>query len=346
VTGQVLSERALNRALLARQQLLERATAPLPRILERICGIQAQYAPSSYVGLWSRVEGFRRDDLDRALERRTVIQATLMRATIHLVSRRDYWPFMRAIDEPRREWYLRTTKQVDDVERLAEIDRRATALMADGPRRRKELIELLGGDPAAWQGVGLFTPLVRVPPSGTWAQRRADLFAPAKDWVGPATSTPRDGAVLLVRRYLSAFGPAAPKDVADFASLPVATVREALERIPTRRFTSEAGEELADVRGAPLPPADTPAPVRFLPTWDSTLLVHARRTQILPERFRQRIFHTKIPHSYPTFLVDGQVAGTWRFEDGRIRLEPFEPLPRAARRALEDEALGLAALHA
>ena len=101
-TSRVLTQRELNRALLARQLLLERSSLPLPRALERIGGIQAQYAPSMYLGLWSRLRDFRRDALTRALERRTVVQATLMRSTIHLVSARDYWPLADGVRGPRR----------------------------------------------------------------------------------------------------------------------------------------------------------------------------------------------------------------------------------------------------
>ena len=194
--------------------------------------------------------------------------------------------------------------------------------------------------------MGLWTPLVRVPPSGTWEQRRADLYATADAWIGPSTSTPAAGAAHLVRRYLAAFGPASAKDVQSFTGLAATTVREAIEGIPIRRFRTEDGGELLDVPRAPLPDPATPAPVRFLPTWDATLLVHARRTQILPERFRSEIFDVKTPHSVPTFLVHGHVAGTWRFEGGRVTTTAFEPLPRAVRRELAEEAARLAAFHA
>ena len=107
-----------------------------------------------------------------------------------------------------------------------------------------------------------------------------------------------------------------------------------------RRFRDEQGGELVDLPRAALPDADTPAPVRFLPTWDATLLVHARRTQLLPERFRPLLFDTKTPHSFPCFLIDGQVAGSWKHEGGRVIVSPFEPLPRSARRALDDESGG------
>jgi hypothetical protein len=149
-----------------------------------------------------------------------------------------------------------------------------------------------------------------------------------------------------VRRYLAAFGPATRDDLASWSGVPAPQLEPALAAVPLRRFRSEDGAELVDLPRAPLPPADTPAPVRFLPTWDATLLVHARRTQILPEEHRPRIFHTKTPQSVPTFLVDGAVAGTWRYDGGRVDLEPFGRLDRTTTRALREEAARLAAFHA
>jgi Winged helix DNA-binding domain len=336
-TPRVLTQRELNRALLGRQLLLERGRLPLPRALERVGGIQAQYAPSMYIGLWSRLEGFERDALTRALHRRTVVQATLMRATIHLVSRRDYWPLAVALRE-RRSARARVYKTGErEFERAAA---RIRAFLADGPRRNAE-IATLGKE--TWRpGVGLWVELVRVPPSGTWERRRADLYGVAEDWVGPESATAEEGIELLVRRYLGGFGPAAPAEIADWAGLKVTTIRPALERLELRRFRDEDGRELLDLPRAPLPDADTPAPVRFLPVWDATLLVHARRTGILPERYRPVIFNTKTPHSFNTFLVDGRVAGTWRYEDERVRLEPFGRIPREARAELNEEAERLA----
>ena len=124
------------------------------------------------------------------------------------------------------------------------------------------------------------------------------------------------------------------------------STKQALERIELRRFRDEQGKELVDLPRLPLPDGDTPAPVRFLPVWDATLLVHARRTQILPERYRARIFNTRNPQSVNTFLVDGQVAGTWRYEKGRVKIEPFGRLPKDVRAELDDEAERLAAFHA
>jgi hypothetical protein len=119
-----------------------------------------------------------------------------------------------------------------------------------------------------------------------------------------------------------------------------------LARLELERHESEGGDELLDLPGAPLPDPDTPAPVRFLPVWDATLLVHARRTGLLPEDLRPRVFSTKKPHGTPTFLVDGSVAGAWRHADGKVELEPWTRLDRATRRALVAEAEQLAAFHA
>jgi hypothetical protein len=338
-----LTQRELNRALLARQLLLERVRLPLPRVLERLGGIQNQYAPNGYIRLWSCVEGFERDDLTRALERRSVIQATLLRSTIHLVSKRDYWPFAMAIRRAQREWWLRV-QPARPQER--ELERRAAALerlLEDGPRRHDELAKIAG---RGWGMVGPWLELVRVPPSGTWDQRRAHLYQTAERWLGRDEVEVGDALELLVRRYLSAFGPASRAELATWAGLTPGDVAPVLERMQLRRFRDEAGGELLDVPRAPLPPPDTPAPIRFLPTWDATLLVHARRTQILPERFRPRIFGVKTPNSFPTFLVDGAVAGTWKHVDGRIELTPFERLDAATMRELRAEAERLATIFA
>jgi hypothetical protein len=318
----LLTQRQLNRALLARQGLLERRPRPIPDALDAMGTLQAQYAPSMYIGLWSRVADFRRDALTEALHERTVIQGTLMRSTIHLVSRTDYWPLALAIREGRRA----ASKQPAPVE-AAERLRQA---LRDGPLRRAEIEALIGK--AAAHGVGMWLDLVRVPPSGTWGRRRADLYGLAETWIGP----PVADADRLVERYLTGYGPASKADIANWAGL---SVRELPPLDALRRFEAEDGTELLDLPGAPLPDPDTPAPVRLLPTWDAALLVHARRSQILPEEHRAKIFNTKMPQSVGTFLVDGAVKGAWR-PDGTI--EPFELLNRAERREVEAEARRLA----
>jgi len=326
--ARTLTQRELNRALLARQGLLERYDAPPSRVLSRIGGIQAQYAPSMYIGLWSRVKGLERDAVTHGLQRRSLIQATLMRSTIHLVAKADYWPLALAIREGRRKWWRQATKRTIDMGAAAET---ARAALAAGPLKRAELEALVGKD--AFHGLGLWLDMVRVPPSGTWERRRADLYGLAETWIGP----PKPEPGLLVRRYLQGFGPATRHEIASFAGIKVTELD--LDALSLRRFAAEDGAELLDVARAPLPPADTPAPPRFLPTWDATLLVHARRALIIREEDRPRIFNTKLPQSLPTYLIDGTAAGTWRYEDGRIQLDPWYEHDEGG---LEDEAAALA----
>jgi len=337
----VLTARELNRALLARQSLLGRRRLPLPRAAEAMGCVQAQYAPSTYVGLWSRLEGLEREAVTRALERRSLVQATLMRNTIHVVSRSDYWPLVIAIREERRAW-SRSVQGADDRE-VRRAGERLRRFLAGEPRTQKEIAA-----EGLWvAGIGWWTELVRVPPSGTWERRRADLYGLAEDWVGPEPELAEvDARRHLVRRYLGAFGPAPAKDIANWAGMRVGALAEAIEGMGLRRFRDESAGRLLDLPRAPLPPGDTPAPVRFLPTWDAILLVHARRTGILAEEHRKRIFHVQNPQSERTFLVDGTVAGAWRYETGCIRLEPFGRLPKGTRAELEDEAERLAAFHA
>jgi DNA glycosylase AlkZ-like len=341
-----LTPRALNRALLERQLLIERARRGIPKVLERMGGLQAQYAPSMYVGLWSRLDGFERADLDRALERRTVVQGTLMRATIHLVSAGDYWPFAVGIRKGRRDWWLQSRKDHPSARALADAAKRVRRGLAEGPLRRAELDEIVGKGAVGVGGINLWLDLVRVPPSGTWARRRADLFAAAEDWLGPEDATEEDGVERLVRRYLSGFGPSTRAEIADWAGLQKGDIAPTLEQMRLRRFRDESGNELLDLPRAPLPDPDTPVPVRFLPVWDATLLAHARGTGILPEEHRPKVFNTKTPQSVQTFLVDGVVSGTWTYEKGRIRLEPFGRLDAPTRRELTEEGERLAALHA
>jgi hypothetical protein len=279
-----LDERALNRAVLARQHLLARAALPLPETLEAIAGIQAQYAPSMYVGLWSRVADLERAALTTALEERRVVQGTLMRVTIHLVSPADYWPFALATREARRILWLRARKDAPSEAQMAAGARELRKALAGGNALRRTEIDAMLGKVRA-HGVGLWLDMVRVPPSGTWERRRADTYGLAEEWVGAEPDA--DGAAAqLVRRYLAGFGPATRKDVASFTGIKLTQLKPVLEALELDTHESESGEPLLDVPGAPLPDPDTPAPVRFLPTWDATLLVHCRRAGIVREEHR------------------------------------------------------------
>jgi hypothetical protein len=348
MSTEVLSVRALNRALLHRQMLLERSDLPLTDVVEGMGGIQNQYAPAGYIGLWSRMREFERPMLTHALEERQVIQGTLMRATIHVVSAADYWPMMAGIERTNREWYAKVqAREIGDVD----LDQVASATrdeLANGPLRINELTERLVGRglPArapAWASSAV--PMVRVPPSGTWERRRADIYGLADAWLPRQDVSEKEGIELLIRRYLGAFGPAPLKDIAGWMGLNVGQIRGVADGMDLRPFRDADGKPLVDLPAAALPDPDVPAPPRFLAVWDALLLVHARRTQVLPEELRPLIFNTKTPHSHNTFLLDGQVAGTWRFDESEIQLSPLRPLVGNERAALEEESHRLAAFH-
>ena len=340
----VLTERHLGRALLARQLLLERSSLSLPRALERIGGIQAQYTPSTYVGLWSRLEGFESEQLERALERRTVVQGTLMRITIHLVSARDWWPFAVGVRDARRRYLVRTQRRSEREFEAA--GRKIRKQIAGTTLTQAEMRKLLG-EPGGRLSAATWIDLVRVPPSGTWARRRADIHAAAEDWLGTSGDDidPSDAVDHLVRARLRGFGPATRAEIADWAGIPPAAVAASLERLDLRRFSDEAGTELVDLPRAPLPDPDTPAPPRLLPVWDAVTLKSMSRAGILPDKYRPRFMNATSAQSMNAFLVDGHVAGVWKIEGGRVEFDPFEKVDRGAMRELREEAGRLAQFH-
>jgi len=317
--------------------------------MEAMGGIQTQYAPAGYIGLWSRMRDFERSMLTQALEERRAVQGTMMRATIHTVSAADYWPMLAGIRRVNREWFSKVqAREMAGIDMIAVADAVREEL-AGGPLRFRELAARVTarGFPAAAAGwSGLWVELLRVPPSGTWERRRADLYALADQWIERVEVAEDDGIEHLVRRYLGAFGPAHLKEIASWMGLNVTQMRHVVERMELRRLSDEDGKPLLDLLDAPHPDPETPAPPRFIAVWDAMLLVHARRTEVLPEAIRPLIFNTRTPHSHNTFLLDGQVAGTWRFDDGEIQLSPLRDLSADERQALDEEAHRLAAFHA
>jgi hypothetical protein len=263
----------------------------------------------------------------------------MMRATIHLVSAADYWPLITAVRDTRRQWWIRVTKWTKDSAEMEKVASIVADFLAGGPRKWKEVEDLVGKEMA--NAVGYWIDLVRAPPSGTWERRRADLYADASKWITPLEVPLEEARIHLIRRYLGAFGPATPSDIATWAGLPPGELVSSIERLRLRRYRTEEGTELIDLPGSPLPDPDVPAPVRFLPTWDASLLVHCRRARIIPEEFRPHIFNTKMPQSVGTFTIDGSVAGSWRFEGDRIRTDYFEPVPVKWHREVEREAEAL-----
>lgn len=323
----VLTLRELNRATLARQLLLERKKLSPLRAIERLCGLQAQWPPSPYVGLWSRLDGFKREALERAVLRGDVLKPTVMRGTLHLITARDY-PLYYAALRDMPTWF-----QPHHLERALTVlaDVRALAPIAQNDIVAR--IEALGYENLDARriahAVRRHAHLLHAADSALFTSAPRAVYHAVPE---PEPADPLIARGELVRRYLRAFGPSTRADIADWSGLRVADFGHALDGLPTYR--NEDGKTLFDVPRAPLPPADTPAPVRFLPKWDNTLLAHADRRRVMSDEVRKTIIG-KNGDVTQTLLVDGVVAGTWK---GKAEYELFAPVTRTQKAEIAAEA--------
>jgi hypothetical protein len=346
----VLTTRALNRATLARQLLLERARETPLRAIERLAGLQAQLARPPFVGLWSRLERFRREDLTRLVLGGQAVRATMMRGTIHLVTARDYLRLRPALQPALDRMIPAPARGAANARELERLLTRARAFFGEEPRPfealRADLSRLHPGPDLRRMvyAIRLRLPLVLVPAAGArWGHPGVADFALAEAWLGKPLAADADPRA-LVRRYLAAFGPATPADARTWSGL--GGLREVFDalRPELRVFRDEHGRELFDLPDAPRPPEDAPAPVRLVPEYDNLLLSHADRTRVIAERDRPAVFRPNLV-ALPAVLVDGFVAGTWRVERAGARatlvVEPFRALPAKARAELESECEGV-----
>jgi hypothetical protein len=343
---EVLGPRALNRALLARQFLLERTTRAVPDVVEHLVGLQAQTPHTWYLGLWSRISDFRPEDAaDRLLER-SLVRIAVMRSTIHLVTARDAHG-LRPVVQPVLDRDLFTNqlhgKAIAGVEVEAVVEA-ARPLLAERPRTPKELGALLQpmwpDRPAATLAYAVrnLLPLVQVPPRGVWKRSGAIAHTSAETWLG---SGPAYSAADLVRRYLAAFGPASVQDVQTWSGL--TRLREVVEplRAELRVFHDDQGRELFDLPGAPRPDADTPAPIRLLYDFDNLLLAHADRRRTSTDAYR-RAFAQRGGPVPGAVLVDGITAAHWTLEQNRetarVTVHLHRPVTSAETDAITAEA--------
>jgi len=340
--------------------LLSRERVGVVDAVDRLGGLQAQWAPSPYVALWSRLARFERDDLTRAIDRGALIKATLMRATLHLVSAREYPAYsLASLDGRFGAWRPPGGPVLADLERMhADVMRFA----AKTPRTREEIQRRVADHlpkSAAkndrlrswfvWAAVAT-SGLVWHPAGAHFEHRQLarHVAPPARLREAPRPEAAYD---LVVRRHLGAFGPASVADIATWSSVRVPHIRAALERLPRlRRFRDEKGRELFDLASAPRPRAETPAPARFLARFDAAILGHdsAERTRILPEKYKKQvIFSAEV---WQTFLVDGFVAGRWTIavspRQAILELKPFAKVARGDRAALIEEAEQLVRFYA
>jgi hypothetical protein len=334
VPERVLTVRELNRATLARQLLLERKRLSPTKVIERLVGMQAQSPQAPYIGIWTRTTSFRRASLEREIVKGTVLRATMMRATLHLVTRRDYGLIRSAMSETNFPWESAEARDLGPAIRAFASDGPVTSEEGQAYLEREH--GLTGYDGRwSWRAARVQGHVLHHHESALWDAVADRRFTAVEE---PDTHDPTEARAEMLRRYLAAFGPASRRDIVTWSMMHVPEIDRALELLePLRRFRGEDGLELLDVPRAPLPDADSPAPVRFVPKWDNVLLAFKDRTRILPEEHRKTVIKTNGDVS-PTFLVDGIVAGTWRPEGGRVVTEPFAPVPRPARRELEEEA--------
>ena len=350
----LLSLRALNRATLARQMLLERRKSTVTQAIERLAGLQAQAPNPPYVGLWSRLEGFRREQLTESMQKRRIVRMSTMRSTLHLMTARDALAWRPLLEPVHRRGLLGShTRALDGVDRAAVVAA-GRALLDERPRTSAELGQALA---ARWKGreaVSLAAlirnnvPLVHLPPAGSWNSHQSALLQPIGHWLGEsavldvAAATQDD----LLLRYLAAFGPATLADAGAWSGLTGwKAVAERL-RPQLRVFIGEQGQELFDLPRAPRPDPDTPAPPRLVAEWDNLLLSHADRSRVMSQAHRARVF-TANGIVRGTVLLDGFVAGVWKIERAKNTatavLEPFARWSKADRLGVQEEAMHLLA---
>jgi Winged helix DNA-binding domain len=360
-----LTPQALNRALLARQGLLERLDGPLVEVVEAVGALQAQAWAAPPVALWSRMADFAPDELYAALERGDLLTGILHRGTLHLVSAREH-PAYAVVQETSggNDWRRTKAERTTDGDALAPA---VVAFAAEEPRTTKDLEafaeDWVADHPGAipdeelahqrkhgWRTLVRTSALVRVPADGRWGAKAPAAVRPAPTQPGARDAPSSEQALdAVVARHLRAFGPAGPEDVASWIGGRVPPVREALERLAPDVVELQAadGRTLYDLPDAPRPDPETAAPPRFLAAFDSILLAYdgKRRDRILPDEHRDAVYNRANLQIRPTFLVDGLVAGTWSLEaKGRkatLTLRPLRRLTKAVRGALEEEGVAL-----
>jgi DNA glycosylase AlkZ-like len=349
MTHDVLSPRALNRALLERQLLVRRSTLSPVRAIEHLVGLQAQIPNAPYIGLWTRLEGFDPGPVARLVKTGRAVRGPFLRGTLHLATARDFAairPLMQPVLERAMNGNFR--KQLAGLNTKA-VGAAGAVIIDNQPQNGAELGRLLKKQ---WPGydarslgyaVQCVVPVVQLPPRGVWGANGPVTWTTAEAWIGRKMSE-RPSIDKMVLRYLAAFGPATVMDIRAWSG--VAGLRETIDRLRRRlrTFRNERGHELFDLPDAPRPEPDTPAPPRFLPFYDNALLGHADRTRVIADGAGARSF----PNDgllVGTVLLDGFLGARWKILRNRGRatliVEHFDPLAKRDRAALAEEGVRL-----
>jgi hypothetical protein len=347
MTDERLTPNALNRATLARQLLIEPAGMPALAAIEHLVGMQGQAPHAPYVGLWTRLEGFRADELSELMSARRVVRGPLMRATLHLVSAPDFLRLRPIVQPVLERGFAGAPFDIEGVDPQALIEL-GRSLLADRSHTRVELGAALGRewpdhDPASLaQAVTYLVPVVQVPPRGLWGAGGAARWATAEAWLDGVGDGDRLSVEDLLLRYLAAFGPATVRDAQTWSGLTrLAEIADRL-RGKLRAFRDDHGRELFDLPDAPRPDPSMPVPPRFLPEYDNLLLSHADRS-----RFITGAVQVPLPPGngarFGTLLVDGRLSATWRItsddDEAALHIEPFGRLSGREAIAAEGERL-------
>jgi hypothetical protein len=345
VADRKLTLRELNRTTLARQLLLERASLSVPAAIERLAGMQAQLPSAPYVGLWTRLPDFQRDHLAQLIENRTVVKATLMRATLHLVTADDYLWLRGAVQPALDVAFESISKRRDGAFDFDKIIAAGREYIAKEPRTFAELSAMFAEfmpdtDVGAMRyAVRTRVPIVQVPVKGGWSYPGNPQFTLADSWLGKPIPDKEDLRTLLFR-YLAAFGPATVRDFEKWSGM--VKLKDAVSKFKSDLVTirDEKGRELLDLPDMPMPDGDIPAPERFLPEFDNLLLAHDKRTRVVADEYRKKVYLPGLRVA-ATILVDGFVRGAWKVEKTKgaamLVIEPFASLTKQNRAALTEE---------
>lgn len=336
--NEVLTRRALNRAMLERQLLLRRTEFPVLDAVERMVALNAQDSRPAYLALWARVAGFERDQLTTLLYDRSVVRSTVLRGTQFMVTARDFLeirPLLQPVlDRVRKGGFGKATQGLD----LVELASATWELLNGNQLTRPQLGKLLAERWPSYEPMALawsaqyLVAMIHPPPSGTWGVTGATPFVLGESWLDSPLSTDLSPEP-LIKRYFAGFGPGTVKDVQAWCGL--TRLREPVEAMELRTYRDEHGQTLYDLPDATLPDPDTVAPVRFLAHFDNVLLAQHDRTRIMTDEQRKVVCIGALVK--PTLLVDGVVRGTWTLSDGVVTVELFAPLSAGERAEVAEE---------
>ena len=343
----VLTPRALNRAFLARQMLLEREKLPATKDVERLVGLQAQVAKPPFVGLWTRLQDFKRKELSDAFHKRRVVRVTAMRGTLHVMTSSDYIALRGALQPMLTRGMASILRgrganiDLDVIQNEGRVFFGKQQATFDALRDHLKAKFPTLDERAMAYAIRTHVPLVQVPTTESqWAFPAAADFALADTWLAKKVSIVATPAKAIVLRYLAAFGPATPADAQAWSGMN--GLREVFEELRPKlvTFHDVRKRELFDLPGAPRPDEDVDAPIRFIPDYDNLVLSHDDRTRIMADAHRSRVTLKNLIVR-ATFLVDGIVAGTWKSERKRkaavLVIEPFGTIAKRARSEIEAE---------